>query len=292
VAERQVVFYECQSFDNESAFDRLAAVVGIGDLGDDEWRVPDGTRDSDLAVLVDVPGTESAATCLRFLRIRADTVFKLSAARDLQPVDIDQDESITEFTWLVIWPDNFMAGVSLRDAPGHKKLGYYLYNTSDQATHIVNLFRPDLAQRLKAMRTKGLRQVQVKVQTSHLRQIEADKKVRGFRQIFNAGKGTDAATIGIVLSVGRGHPDAVLNDDIAEGAEQLAEYIDLVESLSIKGRNQDGEIETINMKHERIKGSIEIETSDSNNSIYRAIQRTRRTVERGIGSLDQAARGA
>lgn len=288
--ERNIVFYECQDIEKLPEFDRLAAVEGINDLDDDDWRVPDG--DSDLAVIVDKPGTATQATHLRFLRIRPDAPFKLDAARQLEPVEIDADESITEFTWVVIWPDNFMAAVSSRDAPGHKKLGYYFNIASQQATHIVNLFRPDVVERLREIRENGLRNVQVKVRTSQIEQIEQDANVRGFKQLWNAGRGTDAATIGIELSVGRSGEDAVLSDAIGEEAQELAELGDLLESMHVKGYDRGGEIRTINMKQERIKDPIGIESSDSNDDIYKGIRRARQNVEADIDGLDSAARGS
>ncbi len=290
MAERQVVFYECQDIEKQPDFDRLTAVGGINDLADTDWRVLDD--ESDLGVIVDKRGSSTSPTHLRFLRIRPDAPFKLSAARQLKPVEVAEDESITEFTWAVLWPDNFLAAVSSRDAPGHKKLSLYFHETSGEETHIVNLFRPDVVQRLKVLQKNGLRNVQVKVQTSHLQQIEADRGTRGFKQFWNAGKGTEAATIGIELSVGRSGPDATLNDALGLSAVALAEHVDLVESMHVSGRDKHGEIETINMKHERIGGQIEIASSTSNAAVYRAIERVRTTVEKDAGKLDNAARGS
>jgi hypothetical protein len=290
MAERQVVFYECQDIDKRPAFDRLKAVTGINDLPDDDWRVLND--ESDLGVIVDAKGSATGPTHLRFLRIRPDAPFKLSAARQLTPVEVAKDESITEFTWAVLWPDNFLGAVSSRDAPGHKKLSPYFYKTSGEEVHIVNLFHPDVVQRLKELQKNGLRKVQVKVRTSHLQQIEADKGTRGFKQFWNAGKGTDAATIGIELSVGRSSPDATLNNSLGLSAVALAEHVDLVESMHVSGRDKNGDIDTINMKHERIGDQIEIAPRTGNPAVYKAIERARRAVEKDSGPLANAARGS
>jgi len=290
MAERKVAFYECQDIDKRPPFDRLKAVGGINDLDDEDWRVPDG--DFDLGVIVDRKGSATVATRLRLLRIRPDAPYKLSAARKLTRVEVAADESITEYTSAVLWPDNFLAAISSRDAPGHKRLSLYFDVTSDQETHIVNLFRPDVAQRLKVLREHGLRSVQAKVQTSHLAQIEADNKTKGWAQFWKAGKGTDAATIGIEVTVGRSGPDATLNNAFGLSAEALAEHIDLLESMHVSGREQHGEIETINMKHERIGVAVDIEASASNDAVYRAIERARKTAEKDAGKLANAARGS
>jgi hypothetical protein len=192
--ERQVVFYECQDVDGAADFDRISALTDINNLDDDDWRVQD--FDTHLAVIVDRVGTATRTSRLRLLRIREDAPYKLSAARQLTLVEVEDDESISEFTYVVIWPDKFLGGISSRDAPGHKKLTRYFAETSGERTHIVNLFWPDVVARLRELRANELRQVRVKVQTSNLEQIEADRQVRGFGQLFNAGLGTDAATIG------------------------------------------------------------------------------------------------
>ena len=62
--------------------------------------------------------------------------------------------------------------------------------------------------------------------------------------------------------------------------------------MHVKGRNQHGEIETINMKHERIGVAIDVEASASNDAIYRAIERARKTAEKDIGKLEKAAQGS
>lgn len=291
MAERRVMFYECQSIEKRPEFDRLRAVEGINDLTDEAWRVHDRSLDSDLAVIVDRAGSASGATHLRFLRIRADAPFKLSAARKLQPVEVAQDESITEFTWAVLWPDCFLGAINLRDAPGHKKLATYFSDTSGQQTHIVNLFRPDVVQRLKELR-KHLRRVQVKLRTSAIAQIEADNRSKGWGQFFRAATGTDAATLGLELTMGRSDPSASLDDDLGLGAVVLAEHVDMLESMHVAGYNNDGQKEEINMKHERIGGPVEIDYGASNDAVYRAIERARHHIEKDIGPLDSGARGS
>jgi hypothetical protein len=290
MAERQVVFYECQDIEKRPPFDRLQAVEGVNDLDDEDWQVPDG--DYDLGVIVDRQGSASGTTRLRLLRIRPDAPYMLSAARKLTRVQVAANEHIAEFTSAVLWPDNFMAAISSRDAPSHKRLSLYFDVVSDQNTHIVNLFRPDVVQRLKVLREHGLRYVQAKVQTSHLAQIEADKRTKGWKQFWNAGRGTDAATIGIEVTVGRSGPDATLNNAFGLSAEALADHIDLLESMHVKGRDQHGAVEKINMKHERIGVEVDIEASASNDAVYRVIERARKEAEQDSGKLADAARGS
>jgi hypothetical protein len=286
---RQVVFYEYQNIDDEDDFDRTAALREINDLDDDDWLVEDAN--SNLGVIVDKVGTASKPSRLRFLRIRPDAPYKLSAARELSLVEVNDDEAISEFTYVVLWPDGFMAAVSSREAPAHKKLGRYFRETSGEEVRIVNLFVPDVVERLKELVRNGLRNVKVKVQTSNAMQIKADDRVPGFRQFFNAGREAEAATITVELGVGR-PKGRRLSEEIGAEVEELAEMGDLLETMIVRGTNDDGKVRSINMKEERITGPIEITADMDDKAVYAAIAKIRREVEKDTGPLDEAARGS
>jgi hypothetical protein len=216
----------------------------------------------------------------------------LNAARELTPAQVARNQNFTEFTWAIIWDDGIMGAISSRDAPSHKRLSYYFERTSGQATYIVNLFRPDLTERLREMTARGLRSVQLKVKASELEQVRMDEDVRGFGQLFNAGKETEAATIGLELSVGRSRKDVALNDDIGIGAEELAEQIDHLESMHVKGIGADGNVESINIKQERLAAAVEITGGGQTNAeVYELIEQARQDLEGEIGAFSGAARG-
>ena len=288
MADRKVVFYECQNIEGKPEFDCKTAVSEINDLEDDEWRVPDGA--SDFAVIVD--RKRSAPYKVRLLRIRSDAPFLLNAARELTPAEIARNQSFTEFTWAIVWEDDIMAAVSSRDAPSHKRLSYYFERTSGQLTHVVNLFRPDLPERLRQMRERGLRSVQFKIKMSELERVRADEQVRGWGQLLRAGRETEAASMGIELGVGRSGHDAELNDDLGLGAEELAEEIDHLESMHVRGIGPDGKVERINIKKERLTMPVEIVRGQTNREVYELIEQARRDLEDEIGGLDRAARGS
>jgi hypothetical protein len=289
--ERKVVFYECQDIEGSPPFDRLAAVAVINDLDDTEWKVDDYDGNSQFGVIVDQVGTKDKPTQLRFLRIREDAPFVLSAARELTPVEVEEDERISEFTYMVIWPDQFMGAISSRDAPSHKRLALYFDVATDEYVHIVNLFAPDALKRLRDLvKNNEMRNIKVKFQMSELDHIASAKKVRGFGNLLNAGKGTEAVTIGIEVGVGRSRAIS-LDPELAEGAVDLAEMGDQLEQMIVKGRDKHGEIQTINMKRERVSEEIEMADGASNAVIYAAIRKARKEVEKRIGNLDYAARG-
>ena len=289
--ERKVVFYECQDIEGSPAFSRVGAAGAINDLGDSEWKVDDYDGASQFGVIVDQVGTKDKPTQLRFLRIREDAPFVLSAARELTPVEVEEDERISEFTYMVIWPDQFMGAISFRDAPSHKRLALYFDVATDEYVHIVNLFEPDALKRLRELvKNNELRNIKVKLQTSELDHLASAKKVRGFGNILNAGKGTEAVTIGIEVGVGRSRAIS-LDPELAEGAVDLAEMGDQLEQMIVKGRDKHGEIQTINMKRERVSEEIQMADGASNATIYTAIREARKEVEKRIGNLDHAARG-
>lgn len=289
--ERQVVFYECQNLEDCDDFDRIAALTGINDLDDEDWRVPDYDGVSEFGVIVDRVGDAAKSSRLRFLRIRQDAPFVLSAARKLTPIEVKEDERISEFTHVVMWPDGFLGAISSRDAPSHKRLSLYFEGASEQHSHIVNLFDPDAIKRLRELKKYGLRNVKVKLRNSEIKQIEEDEGVRGFSNLLSAGKGTHAVTVGIELGVGRAHSMA-LDPELAAGAVELAEMGDQLESMVVRGRDKNGDIQTINMKRERVSAGVDIPDGANNARVYRGIRDARKMVEKRIGGLNRAARGS
>ncbi len=169
MAERKVVFYECQDIEGSPAFNRLGAAGIINSLDDGEWKVDDYDGASQFGVIVDQVGTKGKPTQLRFLRIREDAPFVLSAARKLTPVQVEEDERISEFTHVVIWPDGFMGAIGSRDAPSHKRLSLYFDVATDEYTCIVNLFDPDALKRLHEL-----------VKNDELRNIKSNCKPRSW----------------------------------------------------------------------------------------------------------------
>lgn len=288
MGERRAVFYECQNVEGNVAFDRLKAVTEINGLDDSEWRVSYDDTD-DLAVIVDQVGGPKSPTRLRFLRIRGDAPFVLSAARNLSPVQVEQDERITEFTHMVIFQDGFLAALTQRDAPSHKRLGNYLAEVSDQHTSIVNLYRTDVISRLKKLRKGGIKKASIKIRQSEAAKISEQKGRKGLNAIFKAGRESGSVTLGVEFSVG--HFNAYLDDDFAGEIEDLAEYRDSLEQLVVSGIDENGVRDTINLKHERIASIIEYERSMSDSEIYGQMIRCRDDLKSTMGDLDNAARG-
>ena len=289
MAERQVVFYRCLDVDGKPPFDPLEAITPINDLDDHDWRIPDGA--SDIAVIVDKPGSATAPSRLRLLRIREDAPFLLSSARKLTPLQVAENEAITEFTWALLWPDGYLGAVSSRDAPAHKRLGRYFSDTSGQQTHIVNLFQPDILDKLKELCDNGLRRVNLKLASAHAGALEADNAVKGFSSILRANRESSAATIGIDLSVGRAGAAARLKRSIGQGTLQVAtEYIDALESMHVRGYDSKGQLRELNMKQERIRWPIN-DHDGTANKVYKEIRLARKAVEEDIGGLQRAALG-
>ena len=253
--------------------------------------MPDGL--STLAVIVDDVGSATKPSLMRLLRIRPDRPFKLSEGRKLTRVEIATTEAITEFTWLVLWKDNYLAGVSSRDAPSHKKLATYFEATSGEVTHIVNLFQPDVLAKLQELREHGLRKVQFTISRGEAAQLEADEQARGFKNLLKAARATEAVSIGIELGVGSSGAKATLDQMIGKSTQHVAaNYIDGLGSMHVKGYDKKGDIRELNLRQERIKSPIVVEDSDTDAMVYKKIKEARKAVVADIKSLGHAARGS
>jgi hypothetical protein len=66
---------------------------------------------------------------------------------------------------------------------------------------------------------------------------------------------------------------------------------DQLESMIVRGRDKAGDIQTINMKKERLSEAIELRLSASDKVTYRAMRAARNIAAKKIGGLDRAARG-
>lgn len=285
-----MVFYKCLDVPKKPKFNRVSAAGSINGLGDKDWRQPHAASGDELAVLVDKPGTNNSPSEMRFLRIRADVPFVLSQARKLTPVQVGKNDSISEYTHVVLYSDGFMGAVTSRDAPQHKWLADYLLSAVTERTTIVNIYRPDVVQRLKQLKKHGLTNVTFKVQTSTAVQKSFINKLSGFKPFLKDAKKTDAVSIGIELTTSRtsGH----LSDAIASEAVDLAQMSAQLERMVITGKDGKGGRETINMKHERVNRVMDVPATANDAAYYNAIRTAREEIEDVMGPLSKAAVGS
>jgi hypothetical protein len=283
--ERNVYFYATEDADQQTPFDRVGAASPINALSDADWMVNE--HDIVMAVLVDQVGDGTNPTWLRFLRLRDDRPYQMGRDRQPRFVDLAEDARVTEFTFMVLWPDGYMAALSSRDAPHTKYLATYFDRTSGQKCRIVDLYASDVVQRLEELKKGGLTRAEVKVRTAKVQQIEDDEQIRGFKPFWVAGRGQEAVTVKVELSVDRSR-DRFLATEVVEEVQHLVSYGDLIDGLKVAGRNGDGKRDEINLKKERRSTEINFEETAAATEIYRRMQQARRDLPGG--DLDHSAR--
>lgn len=287
--DRKIVFYGLLDVPGKNAFDRLAAVKSLHKLPDKKWAVEEnGIK---MGVIVDDVGTKKRPTRLRFLRIRDDLPFALSPTRQTLPVAVQKGHQITEFTHVVIWPDNYMAAISSREAPNVKYLSSYFLDTSGEECMVINLYKHDTLDILKGMVKRGLKSAKVVVQESEARNLEKINKLSGFRPLLAAGRASQAARIEIKLTVGR-YRDRTLSNQYGKETLALAEQGDLLESLVVTGKDSRGKPVELNLKKQRIHRPIQYSRDSQSTPIYGRIENARTYVEKpanGGAALKSAA---
>jgi hypothetical protein len=291
VADRNIVFYAVENVDGKSAFDRLAATRGVNDLDEAVWVVE--AHDIKMGLIVDQVGDDVKPTRCRFLRIRDDRPYVISPDRQLSLIEIEENHRVTEFTHVILWRDGYLGARASRDAPPIKYLSTYFAAVAQEHCEIVNLYASDVIQRLKEMKGRGLKKVQIKVRTATAMQLEQDEKLKWFKPFFVAGRETEAVTVDIGLSVDRAR-NKTLESGLGDATERLASYGDLVERLIVTGKDAQGNTQVINLKEQRIALPFPYSDAQSNDDAYATIEAARRQVTdttRGGSPLDKAARG-
>lgn len=287
VEKRRVVFYGVEDVDGRPEFDPVAALSPLGDLSDEDWTVHE--HNTTMAVIVDHVGTKTSPSHLRFLRLRDDRPYQMGRDRQPRLIDLEEDSRVTEFTFVVIWPDGFAAALSSRDAPSIKYLSTYFARTSGQQCVIADLFSTDVVQRLRRLLKTGggLTKASVKVQTAVAQQIENDEQLRGFSSFWKSTRGFEAVTAEVTLSVDRKR-DRFLDPGVGAEIEHLVSYGDLIDTMVVKGKDPAGHRDEINLKTERRSLHIAYDERSSVGEIYREIEQARRDLKGG--PLDHSAR--
>lgn len=130
--KRRIVFQAWDDAKNFPPFDRVAAAESVHEIPEDGRSLTQ--LDFTTGVLVDHVGDEKEPTCLRCFRLRGgdQTPHKLGAKRVPSQVPLEDDEAITDWMHVVIWPDKFVAYDSRRDAPSLTRLSNYFGEMAEQ----------------------------------------------------------------------------------------------------------------------------------------------------------------
>src|SRR6266487_1563081 len=211
--QRRIVFYGWEDIEGRPQFDRANAAAAVENLQAGAWSMDDGFGYV-TGVLVDRTGEGNEPLCLRCFRLRAgdDVPFKLDAARHASPIELEQDEAITDWTHVVIWSDNYAAHDSRRDAPGVNRLAAYLRDRSNESIRFFPLYDRSLIDQLAAL--DDIKAVDVKIQLGRADQVAQAQGGGLFGGLFAVGQEAEAATITTRVSVG--HQRRFLNRQVQD----------------------------------------------------------------------------
>src|SRR5207302_3438099 len=124
-------FYGWEDIEGLPEFERVPAATAVQGLAAQAWAFTED--DFVTAVLVDREGTNTDPTCLRFFRLRSgDDVPHILRGQVPTPLQLQQNEAVTDWTHVVIWSDNYAAHDSRRDAPGLSRLATYFRERANQ----------------------------------------------------------------------------------------------------------------------------------------------------------------
>lgn len=287
--ERNVVFYAISDLDEDAPFDRIAALGPINGLREANWVVDVG--DMKFGVIVDEIGTATTPSRLRFLRLRDDRPYVVGPDRRPALVQVTAEQKITEFTYVVVWPDKVVAAIAGRDAPSPRHLARYLRETSNQMIQVDNLYRSDVVEAIRSMKDR-LRKVDLRIHTSEAVQLENDAQLSGFKGFFAAGRETEALVISISIGVGRKRR-ATLSEEVGDETVRLAGYGDILDQLEVTGRDDTGQRVLVKLKHQRLGHPIAFNADDEVDSIFELVAGAKSALTNAEGDdvFQRAARG-
>jgi hypothetical protein len=280
---RRVVVYGWENVDDSPDFDRLDAATRLHNLEDVDWALdePDGYV---TGVVIDEPGTSTSPTCLRCFRLRSgdDLPHVLNARHEASPLQLEQNEAVTDWTHIVVWPDNFAAHDSRRDAPAMNRLQTYIREQADQRVRFFPLFDRSLIDQLEQL--EEIKALDIKFQLPRAEQVAAANQRGMLGGLISVGQQADAVTIQTRVSVGQSRTQFLsqrLRGEVHELAEHAEEFLD---NLVITGL-RDGATVKIDVLRRRLDYNVRVRRSRALGNapnpdvMYRAIADARRNLE-------------
>ncbi|MGH7488123.1 MAG: hypothetical protein ACREMY_21380 [bacterium] len=282
--QRRIVFYRWENVPGDAPpFDRVGAATAISQLPDADWA----SEEADgfiTAVLVDRPGDDNGATWLRCFRLRQgdDLPHVISARRQASPLQLQGDESVGDWTHVVIWPDGYAAHDSRRDAPALSRLRAYLGDQVNQWVRFVPLYDRSLIDQLDAL--DEVKAVQIKFELSKADQRAQAAQVGLFAGLLQVGQSTGAVTIDTKVSVGQKR-SIFLNHEVKDEVTGLADQAEgFLDNLVVTGL-ANNEVVTVDLLRRRLDERILVNRSPllgnapDPTTMFRAIEQTRSDLQ-------------
>lgn len=290
---RRVVFYGWEDVEGTPAFERVRGARAIENLPDAAWALEEADGFVTGAI-VDRPGTANAPTCLRFFRLRSgdDLPHVLNARHQASPLQLAQNEAVTDWTHVVIWPDHFAAHDSRRDAPTLSRLRTYLHERGNEHVRFFPLYDRSLIDQLDEL--DDIKALDIKFQVSEAEQLDEADRQGMIGGLLAVGHDADAVTVETRVSVGRSRA-RYLSQRIRGEVHELAEHAeDILDKLVITGV-RDGQTVEIDVLRRRLDDDVRVRRSrrlgnaPDPNMMYSAILDSRRDIE-ADGRLGRAVR--
>jgi hypothetical protein len=280
--QRRVVFYGWENIDGMPVFERVRAAQAVNALRGRAWAFVEA--DFTTAVLVDRPGTATDPTYIRCFRLRSgdEVPHILSSARVPTPLQLQRDESVTDWTHVVIWPDNYAAHDSRRDAPALSRLSGYLDDRANQRVRFFPLYDRSLIDQLEEL--DEIKAVEIKMRLSQAGQLEEAQRGGLFGGLIDLGRRTEALSISTKISVAQSRRD-FLSRNVRQEVQGLAGVAeDFLDNLVVTGV-RNGETVLIDVLRRRLESmesvrrSTQLGNAPDPDVMYDAIIRARRTLE-------------
>ncbi len=255
---RRIVFYGWEDIEGLPQFEREASARAVGRLQGADWAVVDD--DFVTAVLVDHVGSANEPTCLRCFRLRSgdDVPHVMRRGRVPAPLALEQDEAVTDWTHVVIWPDNRAAHDSRRDAPSLSRLARYLRETTACHVRFFPLYDRTLVDQLQAL--DDIKAVEIQMQVPRAEQLAEAARGGLFGGLITVGQEAEALVVTAKVSVGRSRRHFLnrgMRDEVVGLAPRAEELLD---NLVITGVT-DGETVYIDVLKSRLEERVNVRRS-------------------------------
>jgi hypothetical protein len=289
--QRRVVFYGWEDIEGMPAFEHIRSADAVTNLPPTAWAYAED--DFVTGCLVDRQGSDEEPTCVRFFRLRSgDELPHILRDRLPTPLELEQDEAITDWTHVVIWPDSFAAHDSRRDAPGLNRLATYFRERANQRVRFFPLYDRSLIDLLEGL--DEIKAVELKIQLSRAEQLEQAGQGGLFAGLIDVGREADAAVISTRISVGmsrRNFLSPSVRQEVLGLAQNAEEFLD---SLQITGI-REGHTVYIDLLRRRldstqsVRRSRQLGNAPDPDVMYDAIIQARRELE-AANRLQRAVR--
>jgi hypothetical protein len=190
---------------------------------------------------------------------------------------------VTDWTHVVLWPDNFAAYDSRRDAPGLTRLQVYCHERANQRVRFFPLYDRSLIDQLDEL--DNIRALDIKFDLSRPEVIARADEQGMLGGLIGVGSQAAAATVETRVSVGHSRTRELSQRLRGEVHELAQNAEDILDKLVITGQ-RGGETVSIDVLRRRLDHDVRVRRSRTlgnapdSDVMYGAIINSRRVLDR------------